>query len=227
MSVRVGTLRLIDQQIKNEFAEDMIVMDVAAQKFTYLLKATDLPAFGDDVALLFTSLHGVKAFNNCLSEKKAKKYTAFVIDGRTKTAAKDAGFQVIDAASYAADLAIKIIRRAPNTVYHFCAEDRLSTIEQALLNSKIIYTPIVSYKKSAVSFSFSEIPDTMAFFSPSQVDIYRSSDLPTFQTMFCIGETTANYLRKYYPQSDVIAAEQPTSTYLFNRIKQHYFEYIK
>lgn len=156
--------------------------------------------------LLFSSKNAIKAIEHLKGKLSVNK--AYCISGATQEAAIEAGFEVIASAKNGKSLAQEIIAKGESSVLHCCTENRRNEIEYALVSAAVQYKTLNVYKKDALGLELEDY-DAYFFYSPSQVAAFLlKNELPDSAPVFCIGDTTAEYV-KAKSKENVYAAEQP------------------
>lgn len=173
--------------------------------------------------LVFTSMHGVEAMRLFKHRfpKIGANNTCFCINGSTRQKALEAGYTVIGSAPDGNSLAACIAASGVVSVLHCSTEMRRNELQTGLQTAGIAYRACLVYNKTVCAH---ECPpaDGVMFYSPSQADAYLNSNLLNPETpAFCIGHTTAEYLRQKGHRNLHIAAKADTA-HILQTIYQYY-----
>lgn len=179
-------------------------------------------------AVVFTSQHAVDAVDRYLHGGDAfympDHWQIFSLSGATheRVAGVFAEDQIIETASYANDLAAKIIANGTfRQVIFFCGNQRMDTIPTLLKQAGIEVIEIVVYETSASPTVVTDALDAILFFSPSGVDSYFSANsLQANTTCFAIGATTAAAIKKH-TDNKIISSEKPTQEVMLEAVWHH------
>jgi uroporphyrinogen-III synthase len=175
--------------------------------------------------LIFTSQNAVRSllshsqFEELQSELQQKK--AFCVGVKSKTILTDAGFEVIAYADYAEDLAEIISLIYANASYTFLSGNlRKETLPLALEDAGIEFNEIEVYETKLNPHKITKAVDAILFFSPSGVASYLKDNTIKKELCFCIGETTAEALKK--ATKNIIVAPQPSIEELLADVIEEY-----
>jgi uroporphyrinogen-III synthase len=186
-------------------------------------KNFDLKGIKDN--LIFTSQNAVRSllihsqFEELKLELQQKK--AFCVGVKSKTILTDAGFEVIAYADYAEDLAEIISLIYANASYTFFSGNlRKETLPLALQEAGIKFNEIEVYETKLNPHKITKAVDAILFFSPSGVASYLKDNTIKKELCFCIGETTAEALKK--ATKNIIVAPQPSIEELLADVIEEY-----
>lgn len=168
-----------------------------------------------DVAV--TSRNAVEAFCGHIDREKSSNRFAlrfFSLDGATKKAIEQnaaiLGNNIISCASYAIELAQKIIGSKVREVIFLCGNQRRDELPRLLNDHGIIVHEFVVYETSETPVALNTPFDGVMFFSPSGVrSFFTMNKLSPAAVCLSIGDTTADEIRKY-TNNKIIAATVPT-----------------
>ena len=151
-----------------------------------------------DTPLFITSVHAIqsilKFYPTLVSAKKIK---CFCIEGKTSALAIANGFEVIDSAPSALQLADVVWRSNIKSIIYPCGNIKNDELHKFYSEQKIECKEYVVYKKQFLSISIPKY-DAVMFFSPSQIDAFLlSNNLKEDVPVFCIGKTTAKRLKNH------------------------------
>ena len=152
-----------------------------------------------ELPLVFTSRHSVLSIHQTEleSNKRISNRSCFAISPITQKIAIECGFKVIGHAPNSEKLANVIIKANELGVFHPTAIQRREELYHSLESRNIKVIPIITYQKTISPNKIDSI-DIIAFFSPSQIMAFlESNEIQKNQTVFCIGQTTANHARKH------------------------------
>lgn len=144
--------------------------------------------------LVFTSKHALLALEKLAGlDLMPKDHIVYCISGRTQDYAKKLGFQVKGTATNSKQLAACIQKDGVKEVLHLTSNIRLTDFQDVLVSQNIEHTAIEVYYKEKQEYTWDNY-DGIAFFSPSQIDSFLTSNvLQKEKPIFCIGHTTADY----------------------------------
>lgn len=142
---------------------------------------------------VFTSKNGV----NAVISKGIQVENAFCVGIRTKALLEENGIPVTLAEKNGEALGNAIVEHYSNTIFtYFCAVDRLDILPNILKEAKVSFEEIAVYKTLLTSKRIASHFDGVLFFSPSGVEsFFKENEL--IGKAFCIGNTTANAIKKY------------------------------
>jgi len=152
---------------------------------------------------IFTSKNAIKAIEN----RNIKIENCFCVGDKTANRARQKGFEIIEIADYAEDLAQKIIKKHGDKDFHFFSgTNRREKLPELLKENKVKFTETTVYKMELNPKKFESEFDGILFFSPSGVQSFTEQNKLN-STAFCIGETTASEAKKY--TQEIIIASKP------------------
>lgn len=159
--------------------------------------------------LIFTSKNAVQSVLKNITPQELSSFSIFCVGEKTAGFLKVQGLDVVETASYGADLAKKITSdyKELNFTY-FCGNIRNDDLPDTLKNNKVKFEEIEVYTTSLRERSFSQEFDGILFFSPSGVVSFCSRNSLKESIAFCIGSTTASEAKKY--SENIITATRPT-----------------
>lgn len=180
--------------------------------------------------LIFTSQNAIQSVlrHPKVDEFKTKK--TYCVGVKSRAILQENGFNVEVYADYASDLAeiISLIYARKKFIF-FSGNLRMDTLPKILKKANVVYNEVPVYnteltpqKISAISTSNSEKKkfDGILFFSPSAVESYLLENKIKNEICFCIGETTANSLKK--TTKNIIIADQPSIENLIQAVIKEY-----
>ncbi len=154
---------------------------------------------------IFTSKNAVKAMNNT----GAKIKHCFCVGSNTEKLLKKLGYEVLETAQNALDLAKIIVKQYQNASFSFfCGNLRRDELPDYLNDHAVAIQEHVVYKTSLNSRSFDRDFDGILFFSPSAIQSFVSQNELKNSVAFCIGNTTAKEAQKY--TNNIVVANQST-----------------
>ena len=191
----LSTKTLSDEQRQVFIDADL---DLLEQDFIEIENTTfDLKNINNN--LIFSSQNAVLSLLEKSDVGQLKSKSVFCVGIKTKELLEVNGFKVDVYMDYASELAeiITLIYNKENFTF-FSGNLRKETLPQALKNAKIKFNEIEVYKTKLAPFKISKEENLSAiiFFSPSSVESYLVDNKITNEICFCIGETTAEALRK-------------------------------
>lgn len=191
----------IDQSvISKELGEDILVDCVEVIKTNPIkIDSFDLK----NHSLIFTSVNGVTSFfknhfkpNEDFTSKNYNKI--YCVGEKTKRELRKNGFGTFKVLKNAETLSKFIISHCQHEQFiHFCGNLALDVLDQELPLQNIKYKKITVYNTEETNPLVPEKYHAVVFFSPSGVRSFAKLNSLEDMTIFSIGETTANELRKY------------------------------
>ncbi|TPN87994.1 uroporphyrinogen-III synthase [Aquimarina algicola] len=167
----------------------------------------DLIAFeakSDIKNVIFTSKNAVKAIQNA----KIKIENCFCVGDNTRKLLETNGYNVLETAQNAADLAKIIVENYTKESFtFFCGNIRRDDLPKYLLNNTIAVEEITVYTTHLKAKKIDRSFDGILFFSPSGIQSYTTVNRID-SVAFCIGNTTASEANKHTDQ--IIIANKPT-----------------
>jgi uroporphyrinogen-III synthase len=165
-------------------------------------------------SLVFTSANGVSGFYRI---EEARKYTngklVFSISGKTKSSLNDLGINVDASAENASLLGdIIVANNKVKSVLHVCGNLRLDVLEKKMKAAGKTYRTLVVYETLPNKYSVKKGPyDAVLFYSPSAIEAFCNSSKPEKNVLYCcIGDTTADALRKKNAVLNIITPQTPS-----------------
>lgn len=191
----------IDQSvISKELGEDILVDCVEVIKTNPIkIDSFDLK----NHSLIFTSVNGVISFfkNNFKPNEDftAKNYNKiYCVGEKTKRELRKNGFGTFKVLKNAETLSKFIISHCQHEQFvHFCGNLAIDVLDKELPLQNIKYKKITVYNTEETNPLVPEKYHAVVFFSPSGVRSFAKLNSLDGMTLFSIGETTSNELRKY------------------------------
>jgi uroporphyrinogen-III synthase len=146
---------------------------------------------------VFSSQHAVRFFgeNEALALEQLQQNVTYCIEGITATQAQKMGFDVRGTAEDASHLAKMMIQAGVESVAHVTTQKRLHTMEALLTAAQVYYRAYEVYEKTDRPIRVNNF-DALMFLSPSQVESFlKINQIPPQTPIFCIGATTAEFLK--------------------------------
>ena len=155
----------------------------------------DLRDVAGSVAI--TSQHAVKSIFLNTDGKLPKATELFCLAGRTQTAALKLNIPIRATAVNAASLATEIIKSGTDAVTFICSDRHRLEMPEKLEQSGIAVRRLVVYSTRLTPPRVDRHFDFVLFFSPGAVEAFlQNTTLPSHVVCFCLGETTAKFLRE-------------------------------
>ncbi|MEI7489333.1 MAG: uroporphyrinogen-III synthase, partial [Chryseobacterium sp.] len=154
-------------------------------------------------SLIFTSVNGVISFfkNNFKPNEDftAKNYNKiYCVGEKTKRELRKNGFGTFKVLKNAETLSKFIISHCQHEQFvHFCGNLAIDVLDKELPLQNIKYKKITVYNTEETNPLVPEKYHAVVFFSPSGVRSFAKLNSLDGMTLFSIGETTSNELRKY------------------------------
>lgn len=189
----------------------------------------DTPTLAQQIAnntlpLVFTSQYAVQAVVQIIKnhDLTLPSKQAYCIEGKTETLTREAGFDVIDTATDANNLAHKLAStQVAKHLLHLSANIRLDGWKTFLQTHQIEVDTLEVYHKNVHPRQL-QADDGVLFFSPSQVDAFWSfNSLEPTTPAFCIGQTTATHVAGLY-HKNIQIAPQANEQALLNTVYNYF-----
>lgn len=176
-----------------------IIDDTLAEKIERLSR--------ENINAVFTSMNAVEAVRKFVPSKSSWKI--FCIGNTTKKLVKDifGASNLSGTGNNATDLAENIVSdKEIKKIVFFCGDKRRDDLPEILKNNNIEIEEVVVYKTIETSELILKKYDGILFFSPSAVHSFFLKNSISNQTqVFAIGTTTADALKPFTQQPDIIA----------------------
>jgi len=154
---------------------------------------------------------------------KGKKF--FCVGEKVKSLLKKSDQKVVKMAQNASELAHYLLKNHKNEQFSFfCGTRRMDNLELVFAQNEMKLTIIPIYDTLLKPQKIKLDVEGILFYSPSAVEsFFIKNKWPKNAYGFCIGNTTANVLKKYTEQFYV--ASQPKESSLLLKLKQHFSAY--
>ncbi len=183
-------------------------------------------AYLQSVTVVFTSLNAVEAVAALQEGQQPDWYIYCTGTSTRQRVEKYFGKKAIaGSAGKAAELAERILAdEGTDHVLFFCGDQRRDELPVMLRSHGIEVEEIRVYQTIAVPQRISRHYDGILFFSPSAVESFFSNNrLPGETTLFAIGPTTAEAIRKYSHNKTIIS-DQPGKDYLLQQAIRYFHQ---
>lgn len=217
----------LDETLTN--LPELKTVDIDVLPFTTI--ATNLPyttvrqikeTLAKKANIVFTSSNAIKSVTNYLDGKQPD-WAIFCISNTTYQLAKKyfGAENIKQTASTAKALAQKIIPNIDSKeVIFFCGNLRRNELPDSLRQKKIRVKEIVVYNTSHAPLTITKKYDAVLFFSPSAVEsLFSKNTLPETTTLFGLGKTTAETIKKYSTNKIIIGDEPDKNKLVIQAIK--------
>jgi len=180
-----------------------------------------------NITAIFTSSNAVKAVGKIV--KGQTNWKIFCIEPSTKKTVEDilVNSYVAAAAKNAEELSQKIIEdKSVKQVLFFCGNQRRDLLPAELNKNGIDVEELIVYNTFEKPQTVSKKYDGILFFSPTAVrSFFSKNNLKTETTVFAIGKTTADEVKRFSNNTMVISEIPDTEKLIGEVIK--YFSAIK
>ncbi|MBI3139843.1 MAG: uroporphyrinogen-III synthase [Sphingobacteriales bacterium] len=183
-------------------------------------------AYLQSATVVFTSMNAVEAVAARQEGQQPDWYIYCTGHTTRQRVEKYFGKELIaGTAGSAAELADRILAaEGTDHVLFFCGDRRRDELPAMLRSHGIEVEEIRVYQTIAVPQKVSQYYDGILFFSPSAVESFFSNNrLPGQTTLFAIGPTTAEAIRKY-SQNKTVICEQPGKDYLLQQAIRYFHQ---
>ena len=167
---------------------------------------------------VFSSQNAVRSFL-ASPTASAHQNPILCVGEKTKSLLEENGQKVIKTAQNMLELVDFIQKTIKNEHFlHICGNRKLADFAAGMQKAGIYYTEVTAYHTHLVSRVQTPEPQGLLFYSPSGVESYLQNNSIGASWCFCIGETTANAVRrltKYLtvspkPDADLLVAATAT-----------------
>ena len=228
--INILSTRPLDKTLINKAAEKNISIDCISFIETKiinndLLKENIINLSKLKSTVVFTSMNAVDAVTFYLNNNKPD-WKIFCIGYATQALitnyfGQNAIAGTADSAGALADFIIN--EKNISEIIFFCGDQRREELPEKLLHQNINVKEIEVYKTFALSHQITSDFDAIIFYSPSAVESFFSiNKIKDQTTLFAIGNTTANEIKKY-AGNKIIIAQQPSKKLLAEQAI-NYFE---
>ncbi len=173
--------------------------------------------------LIFTSQNAVSSVfsqehNFFLRDKKC-----FCVGSKTKQLLEENGCKVEQSFDYSDQLAAYLVANHSDKKFTFFSGNlRSDMLPTVLTQNRIIFEEIEVYKTVLTPHKITSITDAILFFSPSAVSSFLQENNLSGEICFCIGNTTADEVRKV--TNNIVVAKRPTVENTIIRCIAHFKE---
>ena len=165
-------------------------------------------------SIAITSRHGVKGIVMNAGGNLSGASELFCLSGETQKAALKLNVPIRATAGNATSLAAEIIKAGTKTITYFCADNHRPELPQILSEKGIRVNKVIVYSSSLNFVKIDRHIDFLLFFSPRSVEAFLQTNLLSTDVIcFCLGETTATFLRKKI-SNVIITADSPSQEHL-------------
>ncbi|HIP36648.1 MAG TPA: uroporphyrinogen-III synthase [Crocinitomix sp.] len=205
MSSKVNILstRVLSKELTASFNEQITLLQQQFIEFKPIsFKKSELLT---DKYWIITSQQTLNIIFQTYSLSELKKINFYVVGLQTAKKLNDNQLKVIEWANYAQNLALKIIKNHSEKHFFFIGgEIRRDELPSLLKNHNVSIKMIDIYTTVLSPYEINEPKlDGLIFFSPSAVQSYVIKNTISNEQVFCIGNTTAQELKKYSSQIHV------------------------
>ena len=224
--IRIISCRIMDPENKERALNAGIrIEDYGFLSFDYSeVSGFSDTLFSEKIPLVFTSRHAVLSMEKILQyqQKFSRDFSAFCIQGITRETAEKKGFRILGEAPDAEGLSLEILKTSFEKVLYACGNLRRDTLINRLSMHGVNTEEVLVYHKILHHFQIEPPYQGISFFSPSQVDAFRKTNvLDVNIPAFCIGKTTGAYLHELGHKNTLIATESRENVLIQQII--HYF----
>ncbi len=175
---------------------------------------------GQQITAIFTSMNAVDSVVDQLHGATVHWKTAAIGNTTKELATKYFG-NLVATGNNASELAQNLIKEEGPFVF-FCGDRRRDELPEIFHQHNKPLTELVVYRTIKQSSSINHNFDGILFYSPSAVDsFFESNTLNDMVTVFAIGTTTADTIRKYV-NNEIIVANQPGKVNLVHTMIEYY-----
>ena len=210
--IRIDVIPFIDTVPVNDVQVGEQIKELAAKK----------------IVVVFTSMNAAEIVGKQLPDHH--QWDVYCLGTATKevVATYFGHDSVVGTGDDAKDLARKIAAdNAVTEVFFFCGEQRREELPEILRNAGIKVNEIAVYQTIELKNAVDKVYQGVAFFSPSAVRSFFSSNSINHQTiLFAIGNTTAEEIRKH-TSNEVVISDRPGKYQLLEKILSYYKQQVQ
>lgn len=141
--------------------------------------------------------------------QKIQAQQCFCVGEKTTEALRQNGYQVVETADYAADLARVIAKNYPSQRFTFFSGNlRQDTLPAFFSKHRIFLQEIQVYHTSLNPRAFNQEFDGILFFSPSGVKSFTKMNRIGSARVFCIGKSTESEVKNHTKNTQI--AKKPS-----------------
>jgi uroporphyrinogen-III synthase len=220
-TINIISTRKIAQHLKQlAFDKGVKILDYSFLEYEYLQSKKIIDCLSsNDSPLVFTSQHAVISISLLLKKHgvELKNNQCYTIEGSTTHSAMQEGFTILGKAKNSESLAYQIVEQKNNKVLFCCSNIKLNHLCKILSENKITLNELEIYQKKIVPIKIDFDYHGVMFFSPSQVDGFlRMNTIQKNIPAFCIGNTTADYLKSKEHLVCIVSEKQTISDVVEN-----------
>jgi len=206
----------VDESLLHELKAKEFSVDVVPFIQTEIIKTKNLQQHIENIVQLnatvvFTSKNAVKAVSEYPSNKKPS-WKIYCIGNTTKNLVEKLFDESLIAGvrNNATEIAEEIISNSNiNEVYFFCGDKRRDELPKLLKKKNITVNEFEVYTTKILHNKVEKNYNAVLFFSPSAVEgFFADNIINNKTTLFAIGETTAEEIRKY-SNNKIIISNKP------------------
>ena len=165
---------------------------------------------------IFTSKNAVLPLQNFSSVID----TVFCVGDKTEASLRSYGFNVIEKAPNAQELAERIVTRYRDRAFtFFCGNLRRKELPDVLRQNDIALEEVIVYETFFNKQHFQDPYDALLFFSPSAIQSFTAFNVIDREEVYCIGPTTAEEAKKH--TNNVRVAHRPTMESTLQLLKKN------
>lgn len=221
MSTTLLSTKILSPQQRQPLVQDGFTMEMYDAVQIELL---DFAIENNIKNTIFTSQNAVRAVHEKLMATgmaPEQLGNCFCVGEKTKTILENLGYKVVASSKNASLLAETIIKDHHNQEFTFFAGTlRRWELPLMLSHSGINIKQNLTYRTILNPQKFHSTYDGILFFSPSGVESYFQINKLTQGTAFCIGETTAEAVKKYV--STIKTAAEPSIESVVQCVLNHF-----
>jgi uroporphyrinogen-III synthase len=223
--IHILSTRPLEAELIEQAVEKHIVIEVVPFIQIDLILTEGIRSLASrTLTVIFTSVNAVKAVVETLGATPVDGWKIFCIGAATRRMVVQhfGSTAVAGTAPSAAALADEILRQAPAEIFFFCGDQRRDELPDKLSAAGVRVNEWVVYRTVQTPQVVAGQYDGIAFFSPSAVESFFSvNTLTAATTLFAIGSTTADALRKCCSNS-VIVSPSPDQEALVQQIIDYF-----
>jgi len=173
--------------------------------------------------VIITSQNAVRSLVSNFSSLELNFTTIYCVGKRTKRLIEKKIGKVTHIENSAEKLANYLVSNLKEKeVTYFCGNKRRDELPTILSENKIMVTEVECYQTLLTPKKIGEKYNGILFYSPTGIESYLKSNTTSNSIAFCIGETTAAEVKKYF--KNVIVAKLPTVESILKSVNSYFQE---
>lgn len=171
--------------------------------------------------IVITSQNAVESLLNSFDKSELDFTNIYCVGRRTKRLIEKNIGKVSHVENSAEKLANYLVGELKTKeITFFSGNKRRDELPTILTENNITVNEIVCYKTILTPNKIGEKFKGILFYSPTGIESFLKDNAPNIETVFCIGETTANEARKHF--KNIVVAKLPTAESILKSVNTYF-----